>query len=322
MEELEKLQKIGAREISKHTHIALNRIQNILDCNFKELRDKTITQGLIQILEREYNISLQKWHEEYNQFWENYEITEEEMSPLVNFKVTHEITSANNPKRTIIIGTVIVLVGIVAFVITNFYPNLIFDSNPDEKTTKKTAQTKVAQAQPPTQSKEQPEISTQEGNATSTNLQPLEIPSTTESLDASASAPLSSPEINSNFTEQSAEEKLSQESQQEPQTTQEQTTQTTQESQVEITPLENVWVGIVYLDTGRRESFMTTQAFQINLKRPQTIVLGHGMLDINQSGEKSNYNDAKKMLFMVDRNGNFTKITQAQYNEYTRGLGW
>ncbi len=72
MEDIEKLKKIGAKEISKHTHMALNKIQFILDSNFEELHDRTTTIGLIKILEREYNVDLQKWQEEYNEFCNNH----------------------------------------------------------------------------------------------------------------------------------------------------------------------------------------------------------------------------------------------------------
>lgn len=91
---------------------------------------------------------------------------------------------------------------------------------------------------------------------------------------------------------------------------------------ISIVPLRNVWIGIVYLDSRRRSSFIAENAFEVDLTRPQTIVTGHGMLELDVSGEKSAFNAANKMFFIVDENGNFTQVTQGQYEVATRDLGW
>lgn len=312
MEDIEKLKNIGAREISKHTHMALNKIQNILDSNFAELKDHTTTIGLIKILEREYNVDLQKWQEEYNEFCNNHqEPNPENLESVINFKITHEMTGQNNSKTYIIASAIIlVLLGVGFYVYTNFSSNSV-----------KIADTTTSQEPPQTES--QTIYSSTEENATSNvennstigeenaktlaNSEPLP---TNNSLDASASAPINSQPKNGE------QDSL-------------QTTQTTQNNAIstakhklEIIPRSNVWVGIVYLDTRKKTSLLTSTALEIDLTRPQTIITGHGMLDLNNNGELTNYNQAEKMLFMVDESGNFSQITLTQYNQHTKGLGW
>lgn len=311
MEDIEKLKNIGAREISKHTHMALNKIQNILDSNFAELKDHTTTIGLIKILEREYNVDLQKWQEEYNEFCNNHqEPNPENLESVINFKITHEMTGQNNSKTYIIASAIIlVLLGVGFYVYTNFSSNSV-----------KIADT--ATSQEPTESQtfspatEENATSNVENNSTIggenaktlANSEPLP---TNNSLDASASAPINSQPKNEE-----------QDSLQTAQTTQNNTASTVAKHKLEIIPRSNVWVGIVYLDTRKKTSLLTSTALEIDLTRPQTIITGHGMLDLNNNGELTNYNQAEKMLFMVDEAGNFSQITLTQYNQHTKGLGW
>ncbi|WP_299548122.1 hypothetical protein [uncultured Helicobacter sp.] len=298
MEDFEKLQSIGAKEISKSTHIALNKVQYILDRNFKELKDRATTHGLLQILEREYRISLKEWEEEYKAFWENYDGSNDEMGPMVNFKVTHETTTQNDSKKNIILGALLVVIlGVGFFAFVNFYEN------------------PVAQEE-----KLEPKIednnATKEDNATNQ----IEV---TNHLDASASTPINILPQDSKNTKET-EELESKNTNSEDLNTQviSKEQELMLSKKTSIVPVRNVWVGIVYLDSKKRTSFMTEKAFEVDLSRPQTIVTGHGMLEIDTQGEKSAFNSANKMFFIVDQNGNLTQATQGQYEAATKGLGW
>lgn len=300
MEDIEKLKNIGAREISKHTHIALNKIQNILECNYKDLKDSATTNGLLRILEREYQVDLKQWQEEYASFWENYDNKADEMGPLVNFKVTHENIAPNASKKGAMMGAIIVvLLGVGFFAYMNFYGNTIIAdsntaSNPEEKNMELQDTPKVAE----------------QNNET--------LSETPESKDLQAQA---EPALAQN------EETLVQE-----QNAKEQNLQSAEDvtpkdevmrsENIVIVPNGDVWVGIVYLDNGRKNSFITAESFEIDLKRPQTIITGHGMLEMHIKGEKSTLNSANKMFFAVNEKGEFSQITQGQYNARTRGLGW
>lgn len=305
MEDIEKLKKIGAREISKHTHMALNKIQYILDSNFEALQDYTTTIGLVKILEREYNVDLQKWQEEYKEFCDTHQEKTENLETVINFKVTHEAIKQNDStKYTILSAILVIFLGIGFYVYVKFSENPAqtedsIQSNPLESFTTH-SNTEDAKTSENTENN----ATTQETNA---NLSDVPTLPTNHSLDASASAPINE----SNLPDQAQD------------STPAQTTSATAPMQkLEIVPRSNVWVGIVYLDTRKKTSLLTTQALEIDLTRPQTIVTGHGMIDLNKDGALTNFNKAEKIFFMVDEAGNFSEITLAEYNQHTRGLGW
>ncbi|MDE7175593.1 MAG: hypothetical protein K2N75_06080 [Helicobacter sp.] len=312
MEDIEKLKKIGAREISKHTHMALNKIQFILDSNFEALQDHTTTIGLIKILEREYNVNLQKWQEEYNEFWNNRPDQKlESLETVINFKVTHEVIKQNNSQKYLILSAIIIL-----FLGVGFYAWTNFSDNSAKEIIKEPTPIESQHTNPDT---ELENMQNTENNATenveapTTSAKDESLPTNT-SLDASASAPLN--EIPQVANTENAQDSI----QSTPNTPTQAVTASTHK--LEIVPRSNVWVGIVYLDTRKKTSLLTSNSIEIDLTRPQTIITGHGMLDLNNNGELTNYNKAEKMLFLVDEAGNFSEITLAQYNQHTRGLGW
>ena len=127
MEEIEKLKQIGAKEIANKTHIALNKIEKILKMDFEGLRDRVTTIGLIHILEREYQIDLQKWCEEYENFLKENKEEKEKTEANINFKIMHEATQQNDFNNGLIItAVVVILLAIGAYFYFNF--NFMNDS--------------------------------------------------------------------------------------------------------------------------------------------------------------------------------------------------
>ncbi len=81
-------------------------------------------------------------------------------------------------------------------------------------------------------------------------------------------------------------------------------------------------MGIIYLDTKQKTSLITDKSLEIDITRPQTIITGHGMLEIDNNQEILQYHLADKMRFYVDDEGNFSEINNAQYKQYNGGIGW
>ena len=94
------------------------------------------------------------------------------------------------------------------------------------------------------------------------------------------------------------------------------------QKEVEIVPFSQMWVGIIYLDTKEKTSFLINEPLKVDLKRPQTIITGHGMLEIQNNDNTEKYNLAGRMRFFVDEDGNFSSISIEQYNRYNGGLEW
>ena len=239
MEEIEKLKQIGAKEIANKTHIALNKIEKILKMDFGGLRDRVTTIGLIHILEREYQIDLQKWCEEYENFLKENKEEKEKTEANINFKIMHEATQQNDFNNGLIItAVVVILLAIGAYFYFYFNFNFMNDSvesveqNSTQELDMKESRNEVMDKRI---IQENTEV---ENNAT----QNLEI-APNLNLDSSASTPLEDTLKTNSNQETLAEENPLEEVA--PQV----------EVKVEIHPLSNVWMGIIYLDTNRLKYF-------------------------------------------------------------------
>ncbi|WP_104721415.1 hypothetical protein [Helicobacter mesocricetorum] len=288
MEELDKLRQIGAREIAKNTHMALNKIEDILNLNFENLKDRATTIGLIKILEREYNIQLQKWVQDYNEFWASGVYQEEELTRAINVKITHEAVAPNSSMKVwFIIGFILLIVGVGFYIYSNFifsqevkFENALLGNSEENITSVDSVTLNENNTQPDTSS------------STYYSQDSLEVKG--EELSTSA---FLDEEMQSN------EEAIT-------------------PKKVEIKPLSNIWVGIIYLDTKQKMSLMTDKTLEIDTTRPQTIITGHGMLEVDNNQEVLQYNLADKMRFYVDDEGNFSEINNTQYRQYNGGMGW
>lgn len=69
-ENIQKLQQIGIKEISKQTRISSSRLKNIFEYNFTNFKRVHLV-GFLQILEREYKMDLSSVLEAYDRFGEN-----------------------------------------------------------------------------------------------------------------------------------------------------------------------------------------------------------------------------------------------------------
>lgn len=67
MEALERLRQIGIKKINQDTKISVGVIENILEKRFDKIQKVWIV-GFLPIIEREYQIDLSQWMEEYNAY--------------------------------------------------------------------------------------------------------------------------------------------------------------------------------------------------------------------------------------------------------------
>lgn len=295
MEELDSLKQIGAKDISKHTHIALNKITYILDCNYDKLRDKATTVGLIQILEREYKVDMRKWLEEYEAYLGDNKSMDDDNDKIINFKVTHEATNQSDSKGVfVLLAILFVVVGIGFYIYSNF--NSVTE-NLENETQKLEMQLSSNKDINKTQVKQEDVVVASDINTTT-------VPVTT-TLDSSASTPMNedtSLEAQKTVDEQHKEEIV--------------------DKKMILKPLENVWVGIIYLDTKQKVSLVTNEPIEIDTLREQTIITGHGMIEIDSNGGILGNKGAERMRFYVDKEGNIKEITNSEYIKYNGGIGW
>ena len=64
---IEKLLEMDLKEVTKHTHIETEYLRYMCEKNFEKLR-KLNASGFAKILSREYDMDLQGWIDEYNEY--------------------------------------------------------------------------------------------------------------------------------------------------------------------------------------------------------------------------------------------------------------
>ena len=79
MTDFEKLQLMDIKEVHKKTCITIARLQDIVNKNFDNMDSATRTYGFIKILERELQLDLKDWVQEYNHYKQYGNIQSHEM---------------------------------------------------------------------------------------------------------------------------------------------------------------------------------------------------------------------------------------------------
>lgn len=79
MTDFEKLQQMDIKDVHKKTCITIARLQDIMNKNFDNMDSATRTYGFIKILERELQLDLKDWVQEYNHYKQYGNIQSHEM---------------------------------------------------------------------------------------------------------------------------------------------------------------------------------------------------------------------------------------------------
>lgn len=93
------------------------------------------------------------------------------------------------------------------------------------------------------------------------------------------------------------------------------------EDLLSIVPKTKLWLGIIDLDTGRKRQTVTSQPYEINASGNYLLTFGHGYLDIVLDGERRSFKESGNLKFLY-REGNLTKIDNAEFRRYNRGKLW
>ena len=88
-----------------------------------------------------------------------------------------------------------------------------------------------------------------------------------------------------------------------------------------ITPNSKLWIGIIYLDTKKRRSFLGEGNFSIDISREQIITTGHGSFNLSVNGKIREFNRQAPMRFLV-KDLNLTEIDWSKFKELNEGKSW
>ena len=129
MTDFEKLQQMDIKDVHKKTCITIARLQDIMNKNFDNMDSATRTYGFIKILERELQLDLKDWVQEYNHYKQYGNIqshemvyTEENKQDTVNQDVLGQqdshISLTTDPLPVFIISSAIIVGLVMATIFT------------------------------------------------------------------------------------------------------------------------------------------------------------------------------------------------------------
>ena len=88
-----------------------------------------------------------------------------------------------------------------------------------------------------------------------------------------------------------------------------------------IVPNVNIWVGIVYLDTMKRASHLTSNAITLDFSREQIITTGHGNFTLVEGEERHAYTSQLPKRFHIKDNV-LREISYQEFVTLNKGAAW
>lgn len=309
-EAIEKLKNIGLVRISQETHISAVKLENILEKRFSVL-DSTTAHGFIQILEREYNVDLSEWMQEFDA----YLAEASEAVPEDKLFVTPQSKRQN--LRWVLYVVLLAALGIGGYAGYQMFKQdiseLISDfqesetSEPGEPIDPpEIPETPVISEEPsePDESGTEMEMETsEETGMLENNLS--EVPIAEEAVLPDGEAETESFETEASETLEAVETPI-----------------LTEAAKIlGIEPNVRLWVGIINLETFRKRDFITTEGFELNTSFPQLLVLGHGDVRLKIDDNVTNLQERNPVRLHYD--GEMLNIISIQeFRNLNRGEIW
>lgn len=316
---LEKLESIGINEIAKTTHIEVDYIRWILQKDFDSLKETNV-KAYIKILEREYEVDLQPWLDEFNA--NNIEDLTIKKETKFNSPLKQKVAITEHKKLPKFLFWLVLLV-IIVWVIFNFklYEIDKFLNFKDGKTeVYSTNSTMIDETNLKLEktgieilnlNNKTPEFSLKETDSNNEeNLE--EVADENESLNALEKLTLLNEDENLSNENLSSENLIDKEPLNE---------NLAKDQKQGINPTEKIWIGIIDLKTGSKTTKTTDKFFEFDLNKNQLILTGHGLFTLNTKEKEEKFNDKNPHRFLIKK-GNVNTISYDEFLKLNKGKAW
>jgi hypothetical protein len=304
MDNIKILEEIGLKKVCDETHIEQKYLQYMVNNDYDKL-DHINTLGFVKILSREYKIDLSAWLEAFEEYWIQNRQDKEDGGLFI-------VVEDKKSSKKLLIFILIVLVGVTFSMLFSLFQDKIDFlnyMNNDEATYEQTAIVQEVKESLDEINSSLQNSKLNENNITVADIvvedinisnsveedsklkrDLLEIEKDTEVVKSVIEKPLE--KINSRFLQKAI-----------------------------ISPNSPLWIGIIYLDTKKRISFLGEGNFSIDLSLEQIITTGHGSFDLTIGSEKREFKKQAPMRFLV-KDTNLTEISLSKFKELNEGKPW
>jgi len=303
MDDFSVLEEIGLKEVSNKTHIEVKNLEYMVNSQFDKL-NRASTVGFVKILSREYGLDLTDWLNEAQKFWSENKIDDSATKIFVVQK------QKNFLKTLFVILSVFVLVAILygAYIFLNkkldFFENPLVetDTNYTYEETPVVNEAKETLEKNITQTDKNNTVSVDKNQSNTPESNKLE--SFVKTDEANNSAVASITDSNTTIFEKNTTSK-----------------EAVQKTDDYISPKSKLWLGVIYLDNFKRESFLGKEKFMLDASRDQLITTGHGNFILHFNGEIKKFPPQNPVRLLV-KDGKISVITDKKFKELNRGSIW
>ncbi|MDR1554934.1 MAG: hypothetical protein LBS39_02785 [Campylobacteraceae bacterium] len=280
---VEKLEDIGLREVSRKTYIEFNYLKFMVNKEFSKLQ-RVKTLGFVKIIQREYNIDMNDWVKEFEEYFQENE--QSQPTEKIADAVLESHKNINRNKKKYILFTILFLVlfTIFAYSFTKgrtkhiesipIDSSITYDDYSENETDENVSQIlSIAE-----------DANTSLANDTSDNvLQPIAKITDIES---------STPErIVKNF-------------------------------KAIISPHTNIWIGVIDLATLRKRTYMQEEDIALELNKEQLAITGHGDFTLKLENKPNKRFNAGNRIYLYINNGSIEEISESDFVLLNGGRNW
>jgi len=346
MDAINKIKELGLDKVSEKTFINENDLEALLDQNFERFH-KTKALGFIQILEREYGLGLGDLREACLKYYESHKSEEEPQ--LFNEYVKPEPPKWKKQLPFIILGIVIAVL-MLYLLLSRSGGNSEMITEPAQNTTilKEATQSlirlkeenrtvPVPIAAETNRSEKNQTLRAVSDNATEIPENDIDLDKAVATLfkEQNLSTEKNSTDTNTTSAIQETNGSESTETNQSNSTVSKSKpvkkeilpSQTKDSSAKEhpsalyIEPINRAWIGILYLDTYKKRSYLIRKPLRLNPKRDMLIISGHPYIKLFYHGKRIPIRSKRKVRFLY-KDGKIREIDTQTYNSYSRGITW
>lgn len=302
---IEKLLEMDLKEVTKHTHIETEYLRYMCEKNFEKLR-KLNASGFAKILSREYDMDLQGWIDEYNEYCKEHNGDDNTGFTVAPKLPAYTPKTDNSMALTVILVVVLIIVALVWVVkFTNILDNIELPSFDKNQSVTYSANAVVESAKENLEAISQTiEKVVQKDENITTESNQTQIDSNSTSIEANATTELKTQILNIETTKVEVP----------------QITAPTNEI-AKIIPTKNVWIGIKDIDGKNKRFYTTKNPIDLNLSTDQLIQTGHGELILEIDGDQKKFSVQKPLRFVI-QNGTIRELEYGEFVKLNKGSQW
>lgn len=355
-EELGKLKSIGLKELSKTTKLASSKIEDVLEKHFDKI-DRVRAKGFIAILEREYGVDLRDWlllqeqlqrggdvksvaeviskqdaQERTQKLAENAMIVQEKEeekkkdlqknkpNPVIELALSNQPTSKSHAESY---SWLYVIVGVMLFVLIGYFAYKAFVQDNHSAHPIESSATQGANdghydgvffdTTKPLEGGEQAAQNAQHSQEVS---QPeAESPASSQDSNAQIQNKQANnhPEQDFFFNPKPATDTASQANTQ--------GKQQVNDNVLHIQAEQDLWLGVINLETGSKEQFAYKKEYDIPLDNKMLFVMGHSVFKLTLNGEEIPHGSKHPVRMYYD-GSSLVDVNYARFKQLNGGSEW